>query len=762
VAPVTELMTNEGIPHSAPGIGRGIGVIVALFLLLSNVYGLVTPIFEASDEIFHYPYVQYLAVEHRLPVQDPDDVGPWKQEGGQPPLYYLIAAAATSWIDTRDLPERLVYNPHAQIGIPLSPDNKNMVVHTPAEGFPFKGTVLAVHLIRLLSTLMGAGTVLLTYLIVREVFPGAEVLALAAAAVTAFNPMFLFISASVNNDNLAGLLCSLALWQMLRMVRTGASLRRVIGVAIVIGLAALSKLSALGLIGLIAVVLTWDAWRQRSLALWLRHGLLSAGVVAVLAGWWYVRNWVLYRDPLGFSAWLAIAGGRPATPGVARLLAEFEGFRISYWGLFGGVNVLMHPLMYRFYDALALLAVVGLLLAGARWIAQRRKGPSPRAAGHDVAVRSVLMVVLGLWPLILGAALVRWTGLTEASQGRLIFPGVAAVSFWLAVGWSRLIPRPSQAIVLSVVGTALLFLAALAPWAFIAPAYAAPPAVPTLPDTLQPLNITYDQQVELVGYRLPNREVLPGQTLAVELGWRSLAPMEENYSVFVHLYGPGGEFLGQFDTYPGGGLRPTSLWSPGDQLLDTVYVPVTRRAQAPLVGRVVVGLYRFQNKAMLLARDPNGIDLGTSPTIGKFKAAAFQPKAYDFPQEADYLVGQSLTLVGYDLSAAPSEVTLYWQAVEPVAVDYTVFVHLLDSVGQQVAQADGQPQADEYPTSWWSSGEVVADHHVLPPDAIAGLPAGEYTFSIGLYSLETGVRLPVSMDGAPHGDQIILGPITVP
>jgi hypothetical protein len=736
--------------------------IVALFLLLSNIYGLVTPIFEAGDEIFHYPYVQYLATEHRLPVQDPDNAGPWQQEGGQPPLYYLITAAATSWIDTRDLPERLVYNPHAQIGLPLSPDNKNMVIHTPAEGFPFKGTVLAVHLIRFLSTLMGAGTVLLTYLIVREVFPGAEVPALAAAAVTAFNPMFLFISASVNNDNLAVLLCSLALWQMLRIVRTGTTQRRVLALSIVVGLAALTKLSALGLMGLVAVVLTWDAWRRRSLSLWLRHGFLSAGVVAALAGWWYLRNWVLYRDPLGFSAWLAIAGGRPASPGISRLLAEFEGFRISYWGLFGGVNVLMHPLIYKFYDALTLLALVGLLLAGARWIIRRGKGPSSRAAGHDVAVPPVQMVILGLWPVILGMALVRWTGLTKASQGRLIFPGIAVVSFWLAFGWSKLIPQRSQRFVLGGVATAMLLLAVLAPWAFIAPAYAVQPAISTLPDTLQPLNITYGQQLELVGYRLPNREVLPGQTLAVELGWRSLAPMQENYSVFVHLYGRDDEFLGQFDTYPGGGLRPTSQWSPGDQLLDTVYVPVSPRAQVPAVGRIVVGLYRVQDMTMLAAQNPAGVDLGTAPSVAHFKVSAQESIVLDMPQTADYQLGRRLALVGYDLSAAPAEVTLYWQAIEPVAVDYTVFVHLLDAAGRQVAQADSQPQADEYPTSWWSAGEVVADRHVLPPDAVASLLAGQYTFSIGLYNLETSARLPVSADGAPQGDQIVLGPIAVP
>ncbi|MGD2207407.1 MAG: glycosyltransferase family 39 protein [Anaerolineae bacterium] len=756
-------MTTEGKPRPEAKHARGIWLIIALFLVLSNIYGLITPIFEASDELYHYPYVHHLVTERRFPVQDPDNIQLWKQEGGQPPLYYLVVAAITFWIDTGDFAERLVHNPHAQIGLPNAPDNKNMVIHTSAEGFPFSGTALSVHLIRFLSTLMGAVTVFLTYRIAREILPGSKVLPLAAAAVTAYNPMFLFISASVNNDNLAALLCTLALWQMVRLVRSGATLRRVAALALVTGLAALTKMSALGLMGVVALVLTWDAWRRRSLRTWLLHGFLSAGLVAVIAGWWYLRNWMLYDDPLGFSVWLAISGARRIPPGIGGLLSEFEGFRISYWGLFGGVNVLMHPLLYRFYDLLTLLAVAGLVLGGGRWIARQTRKKRWRSILRGDAPRPIQMVVLGSWVLILLAALIRWTRLTRASQGRLIFPGIAAVSFCLALGWARLVPQRWRPVALGATGTTMLILAATAPWAFIAPAYyIPPPTVDALPDSLQPLHITYDDQIELVGYRLPEREVLPGQSLAVELGWRTLGSMDKDYSVFVHLYGRDDEFLGQADTYPGGGLLPTSQWSPGDQLLDTVHVSVTPDAQAPAVGRIVVGLYYFPDMTMLLARDPSGAALPPDPTIGRFKIAALEPPAYDIPRPAAYQLGHKLALVGYDLSAAPGEVTLYWQATEPVAVDYTVFVHLRDASGEQVAQADSQPQAGEYPTSFWGVDEQVVDRHVIPVEIVDRLPPGEYTFSVGLYDLDTGTRLPVSQGGVLQGDHIVLGPVTVP
>ncbi|MBI5567335.1 MAG: hypothetical protein HY870_20720, partial [Chloroflexi bacterium] len=134
-----------------------IKTILILFVLLASLYSIVTPIFEASDELWHYPLVQWLSKGNPLPVQDAKNVGPWKQEASQPPLYYYLTGWATFWIDTSDLAEMRRENPHADNGV-ITPDgNNNLVVHDPQrEAFPWRGTVLAVHLVRFLSVLMGA------------------------------------------------------------------------------------------------------------------------------------------------------------------------------------------------------------------------------------------------------------------------------------------------------------------------------------------------------------------------------------------------------------------------------------------------------------------------------------------------------------------------------------------------------------------------------------------------------------------------------
>ena len=79
-----------------------------------------------------------------------------------------------------------------------------------------------------------------------------------------------------------------------------------------------------------------------------------------VAGWWYVRNGLLYGDPLAFNVWVAIAGGRPVPVTLTGLLHEFQGFRISYWGNFGGVNIIAPEWVYTVLDAFAILAGIGL------------------------------------------------------------------------------------------------------------------------------------------------------------------------------------------------------------------------------------------------------------------------------------------------------------------------------------------------------------------------------------------------------------------
>ncbi len=126
--------------------------------------------------------------------------------------------------------------------------------------------------------------------------------------------------------------------------------------------------------------------------------------------------------------------------------------------------------------------------------------------------------------------------------------------------------------------------------------------------------------------------------------------------------------------------------------------------------------------------------------------------------------GGAIYLHGYALGeVVPGDilpVTLFWEAEAPVPDRYKVFLHLLDSNGQLVAQTDTEPGNNLVPTSIWTPGEALIDRYgvFLPQD----LPAGEYALVVGLYHLVTVERLPVTLDGAPAGDHVILGTVAIP
>jgi hypothetical protein len=134
-------------------------------------------------------------------------------------------------------------------------------------------------------------------------------------------------------------------------------------------------------------------------------------------------------------------------------------------------------------------------------------------------------------------------------------------------------------------------------------------------------------------------------------------------------------------------------------------------------------------------------------------------------------LGGQVAFLGYDIETDAGcriqdtrescivHLVLYWQALSPLEVDYTVFTHLLDAEGRIQGQQDRMPVGGTRPTTTWLPGEIVADSYTIPlaPDA----PPGRYWLEVGMYNLATGARLPVlGPDGVRVSqDRILLGTV---
>ncbi len=256
------------------------------------------------------------------------------------------------------------------------------------------------------------------------------------------------------------------------------------------------------------------------------------------------------------------------------------------------------------------------------------------------------------------------------------------------------------------------------------------------------LSIRYGEAIELLGYRLERDQTHPGGRVGLTLYWRADRPVTEDYTVFIHVLDKDASPLGGWDTVPGAGAYPTTMWTPGRIVAETYWVPVNRVIDAPTAGRVEVGLYRFSTGERLAAVSGPGEKPGDSPLVARVPIRGKEPRwQAATPAGAD--LGGQVELLGYRLDDAdPDRLRgrLYWRAgPQRIPLDYTVFVQALQD-GKVVAQWDNQPREGGYPTSLWAPDEVVEDWFALslPAQARQGI-----TLVAGMYDLETMERLPV-------------------
>ncbi|MEJ2560536.1 MAG: hypothetical protein P8186_30800, partial [Anaerolineae bacterium] len=141
---------------------------------------------------------------------------------------------------------------------------------------------------------------------------------------------------------------------------------------------ALSKLNGLAVFPIALLALAIAGVRQRDLRLWFKHTIVVVILASVIAGWWYVRNWVLYRDPFTLNLALERWSGGKAR-GFEEILTFLPGIEVGFWGLFGHDNLLMDPVIYDVLRILDRLAVIGV----AFWIIRVGVGGWLLRSGHS-------------------------------------------------------------------------------------------------------------------------------------------------------------------------------------------------------------------------------------------------------------------------------------------------------------------------------------------------------------------------------------------
>lgn len=285
----------RGPSARGPAARRTAAWLFAIAALNFACWALITPPFQAPDEVDHFAYTQSLVERGQAPSRDP-------------------AAPLARWSSAETLAlEGMSFNSDHQVGDSRPPwtaraqrqyeaavaklrprasdggGDETAATHgaiyyaalAPAYWLASSSPLSQLTLMRLLSALIGALTVVFAYLLARELAPGRPWLAVLAGLLVAYQPMYGFIAGAVNND--VGVNAGAAALELLAIVivRRGVTVRVGLATGALLVALPIVKGTAYSIYPVIALALAIGLYRHHRRADLRGWAALAGGAIAV-------------------------------------------------------------------------------------------------------------------------------------------------------------------------------------------------------------------------------------------------------------------------------------------------------------------------------------------------------------------------------------------------------------------------------------------------------------------------------------------------
>ena len=387
-------------------------LIFALYFLLAVGYSLLMPIWEAPDEPAHYQLAWHLATYDEYPSQE------LNYEAHQPRAYYYIESWIIRALNEVD-PELTRYR---------RPKEYPFTIRKPERRFDWTDKnyqfIWGVYLLRWLNIIFGAAALWLNWKTFKQIAP--STLALAALAFGALTPQYLHITSSINNDVLGTLAGALLFYLAIRFLKEPSLWRGLLLIVLALVLPLATKLTVLPVGTAVLLIFAGKWFFGFTQKRWL---LYSGLLIGIGAGTFYL----LFPETVQ-SAWNEIQW---------RLFSLRENALTEKY-----IRSVTSQIVWTYWGKVGWLAV-GLPL----WMIQLLTGLG--LAG--MLLHAVSLIRSGVRGLQLGLWLATWlvavftllavfrNGLTTfATQGRLLFPAIGALSILMLAGWHTLLPARAQ------------------------------------------------------------------------------------------------------------------------------------------------------------------------------------------------------------------------------------------------------------------------------------------------------------------------------
>lgn len=473
---------------------RFLTILLILFIAKGILFTLVFPAFSGHDEVAHYTYLRYVAVDHRVPIVP--DVTKWRANetasgnGGEDripgSLYkYCRYVTADWWCDPNDArfpdgPKMVTlggkYLPSGWVYTANHPPLYYVLMTPLYWASQSQSQEVQLYVMRLAAIPLGLLTVLFAFLTTRVLFPSDQFLLVTVPAFVALQPQISYESAMLNNDILAICIMSAILYVLVRGLRNHYRWSTCVLIGALLGIGLISKTTTISVAPIIALAMVlglgWKNVRQ-----WVPRGAV-VGLVALLFAWpWYLFMWLQYHDLTALKQIRALqywnyGGGKPPT-----ILNQLFNDRFAWarwgetWGQFGWRLIPLSDKLLTTLWFATLFAFAGLAVFIVRaYRAWRQGGLDVEGAGArivgrigDPLLRLDRVQVIGL-VMMLATCLVAYYAIlqfgTEFSltQARYYFPAINAGTIILMFGLRAWFPVRWQPYVQTALFAGLILL----------------------------------------------------------------------------------------------------------------------------------------------------------------------------------------------------------------------------------------------------------------------------------------------------------------
>lgn len=370
---------------------------------------------DAPDENAHVEYIRSLAVGHLPTFRDwQNDSKKQNYEWHQPPLYYLLAL------------------PFYSVGY---------------------------RAVRVLSICCGLIVIVLTYLFGRKLFSGRDLLAFLGAGIVALLPGHIMLTSVVNNDALLEVCFASVFLAMVTSMKEGLTMVRNSWIGLSIGCALITKVTGVLLLPLFLFFL----WLMHLSSQPPRKLAFSAVVVILIsilvAGWWYVRNIVVYGTLFPLKEFSQTFAGTAQAPVIAQHLGGWGSYWwhclvwsfMSFWAVFGtpklaaqGIPTYLPGTFYLLTAFISALMLVGLVKVHVQRL---------QFAPYPIHCVWLLMAAVG----IVGISFIFFLSHYFQVQGRYMYPVILPIGVLMSLGWWGIIPeryfKVASYLLLALLGT---------------------------------------------------------------------------------------------------------------------------------------------------------------------------------------------------------------------------------------------------------------------------------------------------------------------